>query len=67
MSGPSSAGSIGLGPIREEDSPTNVPESNVPQEANSAPSAYFGSCSKMNDEDVDEEDPSSTISEPADE
>ncbi|XP_022865374.1 zinc finger BED domain-containing protein RICESLEEPER 2-like [Olea europaea var. sylvestris] len=34
---------------------------------NSAPSAYFGSCFKMNDEDVDEEDPFSTISEPADE
>ncbi|CAA2994509.1 Hypothetical predicted protein [Olea europaea subsp. europaea] len=67
MSVPSSAGSIRLGPIREEDSPTNVPESNVPQEGNSMPSAYFRSYSKMNDEDVDEEDPSFTISEPADE
>ncbi|XP_022863916.1 zinc finger BED domain-containing protein DAYSLEEPER-like [Olea europaea var. sylvestris] len=32
MSGPSSAGSIGLGPIREEDSTIDVPKSNVPQE-----------------------------------
>ncbi|XP_022855112.1 zinc finger BED domain-containing protein DAYSLEEPER-like, partial [Olea europaea var. sylvestris] len=32
MSSPSSAGSIGLGPIREENSTTNVPKSNVPQE-----------------------------------
>ncbi|XP_022868078.1 zinc finger BED domain-containing protein RICESLEEPER 1-like, partial [Olea europaea var. sylvestris] len=45
---------------------TVVSESAFSISVNSAPSAYFGSCSKMNDENVDEEDPSYTISEPAD-
>ncbi|CAA3020535.1 Hypothetical predicted protein [Olea europaea subsp. europaea] len=78
MSIPSSAGSVGLGPMREEDSMSDVPMSNVlpedpvdpderpinlsDEELTSVPSAYFGSCSKMNDEDVDEEDPSYVIS-----